>query len=143
MKAIIQTVLLAAGLLYTGLIMATDFDGSKTLVCANQTVSECLPSQRCRMVAPENVNLPNFFHVDTGNKVLTGKHDGGIDASTPVERLEHLDGKLILQGADNGIEGVPDGNGWTMVIEESTGKMSMTASGDGFVIVAFGACMSR
>ena len=143
MKAIIQTVLLAAGLLYTSLIMATNFDGSKMLVCANQTVNECLPSQPCRMVAPENVNLPNFFYVDTGNKVLTGKHDGGIDASTPVERLEHLDGKLILQGADSGIEGVKDGNGWTMVIDEGTGKMSMTASGDGFVIVAFGTCMAR
>ena len=142
MKAIIQTVLLAAGLLQAGLIMATDFDGSKTLLCANQLVNECLPAQRCRMVAPQSVNLPNFFKVNTGNKIITGKHDGGIDASTPVERLEHLDGKLILQGADGGIEGVEDGNGWTMVIDEGTGKMSMTASGDGFVIVAFGACMT-
>jgi len=143
MKIFSQTVLLAVGLFNAGLTMATDFDGSKTLVCANQQVNECLPAQRCRMVAPQSVNLPNFFNVDTDNKVLTGKHDGGIDASTPIERLEHLDGKLILQGADHGIEGVPDGNGWTMVIEESTGKMSLTASGDGFVIVAFGACMTR
>jgi hypothetical protein len=143
MKVIIHTVLLAACLLLADLTVAGDFDGSKTLLCANQLVNECLPGQPCRMVAPQNVNLPNFFYVDTGNKVITGKHDGGLDASTPVERLEHLDGKLILQGADSGIEGVKDGNGWTMVIEESTGKMSMTASGDGFVIVAFGACMTR
>jgi len=143
MKSFSQSVLLAVGLLTAGQIMATDFDGSKTLTCANQLVNECLPAQRCRMIAPQNVNLPVFFNVDTGNKVLTGKHDGGIEASTPIERLEHLDGKLILQGADNGIEGVPDGIGWTMVIEESTGKMSMTASGDGFVLVAFGACMTR
>ena len=143
MKIFSQSVLLAVGLLTAGQIMATDFDGSKTLTCANQQVNECLPAQRCRMVAPQSVNLPNFFHVDTGNKMITGKHDGGIDASTPIERLEHMDGKLILQGADNGIEGVPDGNGWTLVIEEDTGKMSITASGDGFVIVAFGACMPR
>ena len=143
MKIFSQSVLLAVGLLHAGLIMATDFDGSKTLVCANQLVNECLPTQLCRMVTPQSVNLPDFFNVDVGNRILTGKHDGGIDSSTPVERMEHLDGKLILQGADNGIEGVPDGNGWTMVIEEDTGKMSMTASGDGFVIVAFGACMSR
>ena len=143
MKTFSQSVLLAVGLLTAGQIMATDFDGSKTLTCANQLLNECLPAQRCRMVAPQSVNLPNFFHVDIGNNIITGKHDGGIDASTPIERLEHLDGKLILQGADNGIEGVPDGNGWTMVIEEDTGKMSMTASGDGFVIVAFGACMTR
>ena len=143
MKSFSQSVLLAVGLFNAGLIMATDFDGSKALVCANQLVNECLPAQRCRMVAPQSVNLPVFFNVDTDNKMLTGKHDGGIDASTPIERLEHMDGKLILQGADNGMEGVPDGNGWTMVIEEDTGKMSITASGDGFVIVAFGACMTR
>ena len=143
MKIFSQSILLAVGLLTAGLIMAADFDGSKTLVCANQLVNECLPAQHCRLVAPQSVNLPNFFKVDTGNKIITGKHDGGIDASTPIERLEHMDGKLILQGADNGIEGVPDGNGWTLAIEEDTGKMSMTASGDGFVIVAFGACMTR
>lgn len=143
MKVIIHTVLLAVCLLQANLTVAGDFDGSKTLFCANQTVNECLPSQRCRMVAPQSVNLPNFFNVDAGNKVLTGKHDGGIDASTPVERSEHLDGKLILQGGDDGIEGVADGTGWTMVIDENTGKMSMTASGNGYVVVAFGACMTR
>ena len=143
MKVIIHTVLLAVCLLQADLTVAGDFDGSKTLFCATQTVNECLPSQRCRMVAPQSVNLPNFFNVDAGNKVLTGKHDGGIDASTPVERSEHLDGKLILQGGDDGIEGVADGTGWTMVIDENNGKMSMTASGNGYVVVAFGACITR
>jgi len=143
MKVIIHTVLLAACLLPVGLTVASEFDGSKTLVCANQGVNECLPSQRCTMVAPQSVNLPDFFKVDVGNKVLTGKHDGGIVANTQVERFEHLDGKLILQGGDEGIEGVDDGTGWTMVIDENTGKMSMTAAGNGFVVVAFGACMSK
>ncbi len=143
MKVIIPTVLLAVCLLKVGLTLASDFDGSKTLVCANQLVNECLPAQRCRIVAPQSVNLPNFFNVDTANKVLTGKHDGGIDASTPIERSEHLDGKLILQGGDDGIEGVADGTGWTMVIDENNGKMSMTVAGNGYVVVAFGACMIR
>jgi hypothetical protein len=143
MKAIIHTVLLAVGLLHADLTLAGEFDGNKTMVCANQLVSECLPAQRCRIVTPRSVNLPDFFNVDVGNKVLTGKHDGGIDASTLVERSEHLDGKLILQGGDDGIEGVADGTGWTMVIDENTGKMSMTIAGNGYVVVAFGACMTR
>jgi hypothetical protein len=143
MKTIIHTILFTMCLLHAGLTMATDFDGSKTLLCANQLVNECLPAQSCRMVMPQSVNLPNFFNVDTANKVLTGKHDGGIDASTPVERLEHLDGKLILQGGDDGIEDIADGTGWTMVIDENTGKMSMTAAGNGYVVVAFGVCMAR
>ena len=143
MKVIIRNALLAVCLMQADLIVAGNFDGSRTLLCATQGVSECLPATPCTMVAPQSVNLPDFFSVDAGNKLLTGKHTDGTEATTRIERLEHLDGKLILQGADDGIEGVPDGVGWTMVIEEATGKMSMTAVGDGFVVVVFGACMSR
>ena len=143
MKVIIHNVLLAVCLLQADLTVAGDFDGSKSLVCANQMINECLPGQRCRTVTPQSVNLPNFFNVDAGSKMLTGRHNGGIEASTPVERYEHLDGKLILQGGDDGIEGAADGTGWTMVIDEKIGNMSMTAAGNGYVIVAFGACITR
>ena len=49
----------------------------------------------------------------------------------------------MLQGADDGIEGVRDGLGWTMAINDTTGKMVLTASGDSFALVVFGACTLR
>ena len=73
--------------------------------------------------------------------IIKGKHDGGTDASTPIERIEQLDGKLILQGADDGSSNTPDGAGWTMVINVNSGSMLLTATGDGFVVVVSGACM--
>ena len=45
--------------------------------------------------------------------------------------------------ADDGIKDVRDGAGWTMSINEATGKMVMTAAGDGFAVVVFGACTLR
>ena len=60
-----------------------------------------------------------------------------------MERVEHLDGKLILQGADDGVEDVRDGMAWSMSISEDTGKMVLSASGDGFAMVVFGACTQK
>ena len=57
-----------------------------------------------------------------------------------IENLEKIDGMVILQGAEDGIEGVRDGLGWSMAIAEETGKMVLTASGDAAAFVMFGAC---
>jgi len=54
--------------------------------------------------------------------------------------MELIDGKLILQGAEDGVEGVRDGVGWTMAIAQETGKAVLTASGDQVGFVVFGAC---
>ena len=138
---IIHTTLIAMTLLYSGLTVAGDFEGDRDMLCATQLVNECLPGTPCRMVTSQDVNLPNFFHVDVTDRIIKGKHDGGTDASTPIERIEQLDGKLILQGADDGTSNTPDGAGWTMVINVNSGSMLLTAAGDGFVVVVSGACM--
>jgi len=117
---------------------AASFDGSKSLLCATQTVNECLPGSGCSALDAASVNMPDFFQVEASASVIRG-----ATAETPIERIEHLDGKLVLQGADDGIEDVRDGIAWTMVIDEDTGKMMLNATGDDFSVVVFGACMER
>ena len=57
--------------------------------------------------------------------------------------MEKIDGKLMLQGAEDGREGgTPDGIGWSMSVVENSGNMVLTASGDGVAFVIFGACTS-
>ena len=123
--------------------MAEPFDGGKIMLCANQYASECVAGTDCVNVAPGSVNLPDFFLVDAGKKLISATPESGSTATTSIERVEHLDGKLMLQGADDGIKDVRDGAGWTMSINEATGKMVMTTAGDGFAVVAFGACALR
>jgi hypothetical protein len=50
---------------------------------------------------------------------------------------------LILQGVEEGVEGVDDGLGWSMTISKETGKLVLAASGDRKAYVVFGACTVR
>jgi hypothetical protein len=138
MNNITKPVTLVALAMLSAGVGATTFDGSKPLLCAIQTVNECIPGYGCSALDAADVNLPDFLEVDAANNVISG-----TVAKTPVERIEHLDGKLILQGADDGIEEVRDGNAWTMVIDEDSGKLILNATGDDFSVVVFGACMER
>ena len=49
-----------------------------------------------------------------------------------IKSIEHIDGKMIMQGSENG-------RGWTIVVSEKTGKMSATISDDQVGFVIFGA----
>ena len=144
MKKSTQGVVLAtAALILSPFTMAEPFDGGKTMLCASQHAHECDAGSDCATVTVASVNLPDFFLVDTGKKLISATPESGSTSTTTIERVEHLDGKLMLQGADDGIKDVRDGAGWTMSINESTGKMVMTTAGDGFAVVVFGACTLR
>ncbi len=119
---------------------AAGFDGSQPLLCASTTVIECLPIAGCRQVAPQAVAAPPFMRLDVSAETLTTPGTGTNGKSSAIERSETVDGKLILQGAEDGIKGVRDGLGWTLAISQDTGRMVLTASGDDVAFTIFGAC---
>ena len=53
---------------------------------------------------------------------------------TAIKNRQQIEGMLILQGAENG-------RGWSMTIDEKSGEMTLTVSGDQVGFVVFGACM--
>jgi hypothetical protein len=53
--------------------------------------------------------------------------------------MENVDGKLILQGAEDGYEKSRDGFGWTLAISEENGRAVYTAAGEEEALVIFGA----
>jgi hypothetical protein len=120
--------------------VAGDFDGSKPLLCAVIDVVECGSGGKCQQVTAEDVGIPRFLKVNFKEKKITATQTSGSKKSTPIKNSEHIDGKLILQGAEDGIEGVRDGVGWSLAIAEESGKMVLTASGDEVGFVVFGAC---
>ena len=143
MKKVNQQIILAGSLAWSAIALAAPFDGEKTMLCASQYASECVAGSDCVNVSPASVNLPDFFQINTGEKLISAAPESGLTSTTTIERVEHLDGKLMLQGADDGIKDVRDGAGWTMSINESTGKMVVTTASDGFAVVVFGACTLR
>jgi hypothetical protein len=119
--------------------LAGDFDGSKPLICTAISVNECIEGEGCKSVAPEEVNLPRYLWLDAAKKSIQDRKSGEGRKSV-IESVKRVDGKLILQGAEDGRPDVRDGFGWTIAIMEESGQMVMTASGDMVAISVFGAC---
>jgi len=122
---------------------AQDFDGSKPLLCSINRITECTPGSGCNDTTVENVGMPQFLKVDVPHKTVTPAEPMEGRKPTAIERMERIDGKLLLQGAEDGVQDVHDGLGWTAAISEENGKLIFTASGDEVAFVAFGACMAQ
>ncbi len=112
---------------------AAPFDGSVPLLCAAIEVMECAAGEECHRRTPEAVNLPQFFNIDVRAKSI-GAADGSRTA--PVQRVDQANGRVILQGGQ-------EGRAWSIVIAADTGKLSASVveQSGGFVI--FGACTAR
>ena len=137
--------LLAKGLaLGVGAVLASTahaaVDGSKPVICAVAEVTECHPDEVCQRVKARDANLPRFLRVDFKAKEITRIDPSGDDLTSEIERRETVDGRLVLQGAEDGSEGERDGIGWSMSIDEASGDMVLTGSGAAVAFVIFGAC---
>ena len=135
--------IVAVSCLFSAAAIAGDFDGSRPLLFSAIRVIECTPDGSCSEVTAESISLPRFLRIDFEKKTVTPAAGSEEKPATGIERMERVDGKLILQGAEDGIEGVKDGLGWTMAIAEDTGKTVLTASGEEVAFVVFGACLAQ
>ncbi len=121
-------------------LWAGSFDGTQPLICASTEIQECIPIQGCNRVAAESVDAPQFMRIDFKAKSMSSERPDGGTRVSQIERSEVVDGKLMLQGAEDGIENIRDGLGWTLSIGQETGTMTLTGSGDAVGFVIFGAC---
>jgi len=135
------TVFLMGALVVVSAAAAGDFDGTRPLLVSVLRVVECTPDGACRQVSPESVELPQFMKIDFANKTIGPAAADDDRPGTPIERQEVVDGKLILQGAEDGYDKMRDGLGWTIAISAETGQVVLTASGDEVAFVVFGAAL--
>jgi hypothetical protein len=112
-------------------------DTSKPFLCASMQVNECIDGRGCEAVLPEEVNAPTFLRVDVRNKVVRILKDAPGSKIRSISRIEN---RLVLQGAEDGNPRQPDGTGWTLSIENDTGRFVATAAVLQGAIVIFGAC---
>ena len=123
--------------------LAEDFNGSKPLLGSVIKIMEIYSNYNINEVDPETVGVPRFFIIDFKAKRLHPTKESRINRSSIIKRIEHVENMLILQGVEEGVEGVDDGLGWSMTISKETGKMVLAASGDRKAYVVFGACTVR
>ena len=122
---------------------AGSFDGTAPLTCGIQMVVECDRDNECYPVTLEMVNLPDFFHVDFAAGQISAAGIRRAGNTTPIERVERLGGRLLLQGGELSDENPNGGIGWSMILDEGSGRMVLSGVSLEFSLVANGACMLR
>jgi hypothetical protein len=117
---------------------AAGLDGSTPMLCVFTRAVECDGKIGCEGSTVEDMNLPQFFKIDFRKKAITPVGVASEVAAaweTKIKDFQRMDGKMFLQGIEV--------RGWSIVISEQTGKMSLTASGDDEAFVLFGVCIPQ
>jgi hypothetical protein len=127
MKNIRNRVLLSLSLLAVP-ALAADFDGSKPLLCATQSALDCARGDDCAAGLPEEVGAPSFMRIDLAKKSVIGPQ------TTTEILLQDKSGKqLLLQGREGGF-------GWTIVVDQPSGELTVTLTNRNGAYVLYGAC---
>jgi hypothetical protein len=92
---------------------------------------ECEAASDCQRTTPESVNLPPFVKVNVVEKTLNGADND--DRKAAVESVQHTNGRLVMQGGQQG-------RGWSLVILGDTGKLSAVVADGDAAFVIFEAC---
>jgi hypothetical protein len=116
---------------------ASAIDSSKPFLCASMQVHECIDGRGCEAVLPEDVAAPTFMRVNVRAKEIRVLKDA---PPTKIRGVSRIEDRLVLQGAEDGNPNRPDGVGWTLSIENETGRFVATAAILQGAIVIFGAC---
>jgi hypothetical protein len=116
--------------------LAGDFDGSKSLLCAVIETFECGPVGECQRGTAESIDIPQFLKINFEEKTISSTPETGQVRRTKIRNMEQFESKLILQG-------VQKGKAWSMLINEVTGKVTLSASDEQVGFVVFGACIAQ
>lgn len=107
-------------------------DSSREIICAATTVYVCDAGSDCVTGAPGAVNLPTFWHIDPGARVISSKQAIESRRTSPIDIVAEEGGHIVLQGSDEGFA-------WSISIAKETGRMLATAGRETGYLV-FGEC---
>ena len=122
-------------------VFCGDFDGIKHLSGSVDKIVEINAFKIIDDVDPDTVGLPRNFLIDFKGKKLRPSKDSLVRKTSRIDRVAHIENKLILQGVDEGVENIDDGLAWSITISKKTGKVVLSASGDGVAYVVFATCI--
>jgi hypothetical protein len=142
MKLSIKKIMFACLLGFGTTVSAAGFyDGKTPLLCSIYQLFECDPPNGCIAVGPEEIQGPSHLKIDFKAKVVTQAGEEAGRKSDIKSVTTDLDGKLIIQGVEDGNPETRDGAGWSISIMDPEGTMVMATAADGFAVVALGACV--
>jgi hypothetical protein len=112
---------------------ADDVRGHDAILCTAVSAMLCGQDGDCIVEQPWMLNIPQFVELNLKDKLLATTKASGENRSTPLRTIQHEDGLLILQGAEQG-------RAFSFVITEETGMLSVAVAREGKTVTVFGAC---
>jgi hypothetical protein len=107
---------------------AGDFDGSKLLICAPVEALDCAAGEACAKGTPDDVGAPAFMRIDVARKAVIG-----AKRTSAIHFVDRSESQLLLQGTELGY-------GWTIAIDQASGKMAVSLVNLEGAFVLFGSC---
>lgn len=142
MTTSIKTTLFAALLGFVSTASADGFfDGKIPLLCSVYQLFECDHPNACLTVTPDQIQGVSHINIDFSKKMITRAGEDSEQKSDIKSVTTDLDGKLIIQGVEDGDPETRDGAGWSISIMDPEGTMVMATAADGFAVVGLGACV--
>ena len=105
-------------------------------VCAVEQAIACPPFETCERSLPAAVNLPSLLKIDRPAGLIYSRREAGEERTSKIGSETDGEGFHVLQGVD---EGAP----WSLLIDLSTGRFTLTSARAEAGYVAFGLCSSR
>ncbi len=144
MRSSIKTILLAALMSFITTASSASFlDGQTPLLCSVYQLFECDQPNACVAVTPDEIQGVSHLNIDFSKKTITKAGEVSAQTSDIMSIETDVDGKLIIQGIENGEAEVRNGAGWTISIMDPEGTMIMAVAGDDFAVVRLGACVPK
>jgi hypothetical protein len=130
---LVLALVVAALALHAQVVSADDLTGSSRFLCAGVQATECLEGGECAIDLPQNLNMPAFIEIDLDKKLLSTTDASDENRTTPITQLNRQGGSIFLQGFEMG-------KGFSFVITEQTGQVTVAIAEKGRAVIVFGNC---
>jgi hypothetical protein len=125
----VRGVLLAAGLAFSAVATAADFDGSVPLRCTPTAGRDCKPTAACTTLKSQ-AKGPVQVRIDFADKAIKTPYRTSI---LPIQNSATNDEQLVMQGTDLRFP-------WSAIVNRKTGAITITVADRIGAYVIFGEC---
>jgi hypothetical protein len=122
-----------AGIAAAGMAQAENLNDVDMMICAASQVQICIEDDTCYSATPEDLGIPDFVVIDTDKQTISTTKASDLNRSTAISVASKVDGVIYLQGMEGG-------RAFSFVIDEATGRMTVSVARDGFSVSVFGVC---
>ena len=122
-----------AGIAAAGMAQAENLNDVDKMICAASQVQICIEDDTCYSATPEDLGIPDFVVIDTDKQTISTTKASDLNRSTAISVTSKVDGLIYLQGMEGG-------RAFSFVIDEATGRMTVSVARDGFSVSVFGVC---